>query len=79
MLLLNRRDSVEAGLATRTEKLGWKGWKTGMMKRKMMDMLSGNTKNWLLKTFFRKSWGGNRILPKVAPKSFSRQWKDEHN
>ena len=79
MLLLNRRDSVEAGLATRTEKLGWKGWKAGMMKRKMMDMLSGSWKNRLLNTFFKKSWGSNRILPKVAPKSFSRQWKEENN
>jgi L-lactate dehydrogenase complex protein LldF len=78
MLLLNRRDSVEEGIVTKMEKLGWKGWKTGMMKRKMMDMLSGGWKNRLLKTFFKKSWGDNRNLPDVAPKSFSQQWKEEH-
>ena len=78
MLLLNRRDSVEEGVVNKMEKLGWKGWKTGMMKRRMMDMLSGGWKNRLLKIFFKKSWGANRNLPDVAPKSFSQQWKEEH-
>ena len=78
MLLLNRRDSVEEGVVTKMEKLGWKGWKTGIMKRRMMDMLSGGWKNRLLKIFFKKSWGANRNLPDVAPKSFSQQWKEEH-
>ena len=78
MLLLNRRDSVEEGVVTKMEKLGWKGWKTGMMKRRMMDMLSGGWKNRLLKIFFKKSWGPNRNLPDIAPKSFSQQWKEEH-
>ena len=78
MLLLNRRDAVEGGLVTRTEKLGWKGWKAGMMKRKMMDMFSGSWKNWLLKKLFRKSWGDTRSIPEVAPKSFSKQWKEQN-
>jgi L-lactate dehydrogenase complex protein LldF len=78
MLLLNRRDSVKEGLVTKTEKLGWKGWKSGMMKRKMMDMFSGGFKNWLLKTFFKNSWGDMRNMPEVAPKSFSKLWKEQH-
>lgn len=76
MLLLNRRDSVNEGLAARSEKIGWKGWKTGMMKRKMMDMFGGKWKNRILRQFFKKSWGTHRELPEVAEKSFSKQWKE---
>ncbi|WP_026897008.1 LutB/LldF family L-lactate oxidation iron-sulfur protein [Daejeonella oryzae] len=78
MLLLNRRDSVEQGFVTKKEVYTWKGWKSGMMKRKMMDMLSGSWKNRLLKFLFRKSYGTNRAIPKVAPKSFSQTWKEEN-
>ena len=77
MLLLNRRDSVEQGLSARVESLGWKGWKMGMMKRKMMDMFGGKFKNLLLKKFFKKSWGNHRLLPQVAEKSFSKQWQEQ--
>ena len=78
MLLLNRRDSVKEGLVSKTEKLGWKGWKSGMMKRKMMDMFSGGFKNWLLKTFFKNSWGDTRSMPEVTPNSFSKLWKEQN-
>jgi L-lactate dehydrogenase complex protein LldF len=77
MLLLNRRDSVEQRLSPRVERLGWKGWKMGMMKRKMMDMFGGKFKNLLLKNFFKKSWGNHRDLPQVAEKSFSKQWQEQ--
>lgn len=77
MLLLNRRDSVQQGLSPFSENMGWKGWKTGMLKRKTMDMFGGKFKNLLLRTFFKKSWGKHRELPKVAEKSFSKQWKEK--
>lgn len=77
MLLLNRRDAVQEGLSTRSESLGWKGWKMGMMKRKMMDMFGGKLKNAVLKMFFKKSWGKHRELPHVAEKSFSKQWQEK--
>lgn len=79
MLLLNRRDAVQEGLSSRAESLGWKGWKMGMMKRKMMDMLGGKFKNSILKRFFTKSWGNHRVLPKVAEKSFSKLWKEKQS
>ena len=75
MLLLNRRDSVNEGLNPTAENIGWKGWKMGMMKRKMMDMIGGKWKNLILKKFFRKSWGDHRELPEIAKESFSVQWK----
>ncbi len=77
MLLLNRRDSVQQGLSPFSENMGWKGWKTGMLKRKTMDMFGGKFKNLMLQTFFKKSWGKHRELPKVAEKSFSKQWKEQ--
>ena len=77
MLLLNRRDSVEQGLSPFSEKMGWKGWKIGMLKRKTMDMMGGKFKNLMLRDFFKKSWGKHRELPVVAVKSFSEQWKEK--
>lgn len=77
MLLLNRRDSVQQGLSPFSENMGWKGWKTGMLKRKTMDMFGGKFKNLMLRNFFKKSWGKHRELPKVAEKSFSKQWKEK--
>lgn len=79
MLLLNRRDAVREGLSPKSESLGWKGWKIGMSKRKKMDMVGGKFKNFLLRTFFKKSWGKHRELPVVAEKSFSKQWQERQS
>ncbi|QXV66462.1 iron-sulfur cluster-binding protein [Mucilaginibacter sp. 21P] len=76
MLLLNRRDSVKEGLAPVVEKLGWQAWTKGMLKRKLTDFFGGKLKNWMLRTFFKKSWGHYKEMPKVAEKSFSQQWKE---
>ena len=77
MLLLNRRDAVTHGLITSTEKFGWKVWKISMLSRKLTDYFKGKTKNWLLKKFFKKSWGSTRTMPVVAEKSFSEQWAEK--
>ena len=77
MLLLNRRDSVTEGLNTRVEKIGWRAWKKGMLKRSFMDFMSGKWKNFLLRSFFRKSWGSYREMPVVSKKSFSKQWQEK--
>jgi len=75
MLLLNRRDSVAQGMAPKVEEIGWKGWQKAMLKRSWVDAVGGKIKNLMLKTFFKKTWGKHRELPTVAPKSFSKQWK----
>lgn len=79
MLLLNRRDAAKEGLSPKTEVVGWKLWKKGMLKRSWMDMVNGGFKNFLLRNFFKKSWGKYRELPKVAPKSFNKQWQEQHS
>jgi L-lactate dehydrogenase complex protein LldF len=78
MLLLNRRDAVKEGIVTKKEKWGWEAWKKGMLSRKLMDFFSGKTKNFLLKTFFKKTWGHLREMPKVSEKSFSKMWSEKN-
>ena len=77
MLLANRRDAVKEGLASSTERIGWKVFEKGITHRSWIDKVGGKAKNWFLKTFFTKSWGPHRELPKVADKSFSKQWKEK--
>lgn len=76
MLLLNRRDAASGHENTKTEEIGWKLWKKGMQKRSLMDMVSGKTKNFFLKRFFKKSWGKYRSMPEIAQKSFAKQWEE---
>jgi L-lactate dehydrogenase complex protein LldF len=78
MLLLNRRDAVNEQLVTTKEAWGWGAWKKGMLSRKLTDFFSGKTKNFLLRTFFKKTWGHLREMPKVADKSFSQAWKEQN-
>ncbi len=78
ILLLNRRDAVNEDLVTGKEKWGWAAWKKGMLTRKMMDFLSGKTKNFMMRQLFKKSWGHFREMPKVAEKSFSQLWKEQN-
>jgi L-lactate dehydrogenase complex protein LldF len=78
MLLLNRRDAVTEGLVATKEKWGWALWKKGMLKRSLTDFFGGKIKNWMMRTFFKKSWGDRRDMPEVAPKSFSQEWKDRN-
>lgn len=75
MLLVNRRDAVQEGYSSKVEKVGWSAWTKGMMTRGLMDMFGGGWKNILLAIFLKKNWGTYRKLPKVAAKSFSKQWK----
>jgi len=76
MLLLNRRDAVNENLVTQKERWGWAVWKKGMLSRKLTDYFSGGTKNFLLKTLFKKTWGQRREMPKVAEKSFAKLWQE---
>jgi len=78
MLLLNRRDAVVEQDNTKTENIGWRLWKAGMLKRSRMDMIGGKLKNFFLKTLFRKVWGKYRAMPVIAPKSFSKLWSESH-
>lgn len=77
-LLYNRNDSVKEGYASRFDKTLMYTFKTIMGKRKYIDMLSGKTKNKVLKKFFAAGWGPRRALPEVAPKSFKELWEEKN-
>lgn len=79
MLLLNRRDAASNHENTKAEEIGWNMWKKGMQKRSLMDMLGGKVKSFLLKQFFKKSWGKYRSMPEIAPKSFAKQWEEKQS
>ncbi|MDP1744430.1 MAG: lactate utilization protein B [Bacteroidota bacterium] len=76
LLLLNRRDSVEKGLSAKTDNWIWHFWKKAMLKRSKMDKGGAKLKNFMLKQFFKKSWGERRELPQVVSKSFNQLWRE---
>jgi L-lactate dehydrogenase complex protein LldF len=73
MLLLNKRDAVQEGYATATERMHWKGFRLLMESRKRLDFFGRFFKN----TIYQWSMGGKqakfRTLQKVANKSFAAQ------
>ena len=76
LLLLNRKEAVEKGFTTKTENWIWFFWKGAMLKRSKMDKGGAKVKNFMLKQFFKKSWGERRELPQVAAKSFNQIWRE---
>ena len=76
MLLLNRRDAASTHENGKIEEIGWGMFNRMMHKRKWMDLFGGKFKNVMLKTFFKKSWGKYREMPKVADKSFAKQFEE---
>ncbi|GAA4801369.1 LutB/LldF family L-lactate oxidation iron-sulfur protein [Olivibacter ginsenosidimutans] len=77
MLLLNRRDAVNQGQSSVTEKWGWKLFTKAIANRKWLDFFGGKFKNTILQRFFAKVWGPKRKLPTVSPTSFSKQWLEK--
>ena len=76
LLLYNRRDAVDQDLNPGTERWIFSFWKKAMLNRTLLNMGGSRLKNFVLKNFFRKAWGGRRELPKMAPKSFNEMWKE---
>lgn len=76
LLLYNRHDNVVNGPTSKTENMMWFFWKGAMLKRSNMDKGGAKLKNFMLRQFFRKSWGDQRELPAVAPKSFNQMWRE---
>lgn len=76
LLLLNRRDVVQKGLSAKTDNWIWHFWKKAMLKRSKMDKGGAKLKNFMLKQFFKKSWGERRELPQVVSKTFNQIWRE---
>lgn len=77
LLLENRKESVEEGLVSFSEKMAWKVWKIASLKRGLMNMGSGNLKNKVVNGLF-KGWKQNRSDLDFSPKTFNEMWKERH-
>lgn len=75
LLLENRKESVEEGLVSFSEKMAWKVWKIASLKRGLMNMGSGNLKNKVVNGLF-KGWKQNRSDLNFSPKTFNEMWKE---
>lgn len=77
LLLHNRKDTVEAGLATGREKLGWRLWRKAMLNRKLMNTGTAGIKGFVFRMLFKKSWGKRREMIKFPKKSFNQLWQEK--
>jgi L-lactate dehydrogenase complex protein LldF len=76
MLLENRHIAVEAHLNDFSENISWKGWKQGMLSRRLMNSVGTGIKSKVVNKLFSSSWGANRGELHFAKKSFNQLWKE---
>jgi L-lactate dehydrogenase complex protein LldF len=76
LLLINRKQTIDNKLSTKTENWVWHFWKKAMLKRSKMDKGGAKLKNFMIKQFFKKQWGDRRELPQVTNKSFNQIWRE---
>lgn len=77
LLLENRHEAVEEGEVGFSEKIAWKMWRQGMLRRKWMNMANGGMKNWVVNSLV-KGWTQHRGKMEFPHKSFNQQWKERN-
>ncbi len=77
LLLDNRHEAVVEGHSSFGEKIAWKMWKQGMLRRKWMNMAGGSTKNWVVNSLL-KGWKEHRGNMEFPKKSFNQLWKEKY-
>ena len=77
LLLENRHEAVEFGMATFAEKMAWKVWKRASLNRKMMNMTNGKMKNLLVNKVF-KAWTTHRSNLNFSHKTFNQMWQERN-
>jgi L-lactate dehydrogenase complex protein LldF len=75
LLLLNRKESVEEGMTTFSERMAWRLWKMASLKRGMMNMTNGGLKTKVVNKLF-KDWSKHRSQLSFSKKTFNEMWKD---
>ncbi len=78
LLLENRHEAVEEGHSSLSEKIAWKMWKQGMLRRKWMNMAGGGMKNWVVNTVV-KGWKEHRGDMEFPQKSFNQLWREKYS
>jgi len=76
LLLENRHEAVEEGFSSFGERMAWKMWKQGMLRRKWMNMANRRMKNWVVNSMV-KGWKVHRGELEFPQKSFNQQWRDK--
>ncbi len=76
LLLENRHEAVEEGYSSFSERMAWKMWKQGMLRRKWMNMAKAGTKSWVVNSLLKgwKKHRGDLVFPK---KSFNELWQEK--
>ncbi|RYF93647.1 MAG: lactate utilization protein, partial [Chitinophagaceae bacterium] len=78
LLLDNRRQSVEEGFVSFSERMAWKAWKLASLKRGIMNLGSGSLKNKVVNGMF-KGWTNTRGELHFSKKTFNEMWKEKYN
>lgn len=74
--LYTRNENIKNKFGTKSDSIALFFWKNAVMKRSNMDKGGAKLKSFMLKQFFKKSWGEQRTLPTIASKSFNERWKE---
>ncbi len=77
LLLENRHEAVEEGHSKFGERMAWKMWKQGMLRRSWMNMAGSKTKNWVVNTMV-KGWSAHRGKMEFPKRSFNQMWKEKY-
>ena len=75
LLLENRKESVEEGLASISETMAWKLWRIASLKRGLMNMGNAAIKNKVVNGLF-KGWKQHRSELDFSKKTFNELWKE---
>ncbi|MCC9135888.1 LutB/LldF family L-lactate oxidation iron-sulfur protein [Pontibacter silvestris] len=76
ILLLNRRQSVDQGLADKQEQTTFMLWKKAMKNRTLLNLAPASIKNFVLKQVLKDTWSKRREPLKLPAKSFNQLWKE---
>jgi len=74
LLLHNRHEAVAAGESALAERLAWKGWKTAMLNRRMINIANGAQKNFVINKIF-SAWTSIHDSLDFPKKSFNQMYR----
>lgn len=77
LLLWNRKESVDDGYTTFSEKAAWKMWRIASLRRGFMNMSNGNMKTKVVNKLF-KGWNSTRADIQFSKKTFNEMWKERY-
>lgn len=77
LLLENRKESVDEGFTSFSERIAWKAWKMASKNRKLMNLGNGKLKNKVVNGVF-KQWTNGRGELDFSQQTFNQLWKNRY-